>query len=332
MKKLSHVRWFVLGIAFTLIMAALVTPGNAMVGSRNATLVYQDIKITLNGNDLVPKDAVGNVVEPFIIDGTTYLPVRAISEALGLEVDWDDETGTVKMTNPVTPSDPIPVQPDNPVLNQPDTPDTPDETKPTGTPDKPKPAAGEHYFATSLKEISKKATGNIGAILYDIDGCGIDEMIVFVETANEAAEHWASNEKSGRLAVYSYKNGRSAHTAIDLPYLGHSAYQFYLTSKSFIVLSDARDGCTYHVYQYKDGSLANISKIVDGTNAGKTYYSVNGVEVDKSQYTRKMNEYNADQFTVTISVGQTQLSRLGEDILPTMQDDTEEILKMTAKD
>lgn len=56
---------------------------------------YNNIKITLNGTEITPKDVNGNVVEPFIIDGTTYLPVRAISNALGLNVDWNGETQTV---------------------------------------------------------------------------------------------------------------------------------------------------------------------------------------------------------------------------------------------
>ncbi len=59
------------------------------------TLTFRDITIQLNGQCITPKDANGKVVEPFIIDGTTYLPLRAVSEALGLEVDWDGNTSTV---------------------------------------------------------------------------------------------------------------------------------------------------------------------------------------------------------------------------------------------
>lgn len=55
------------------------------------------IKITLNGINIEPKDVNGNIVEPFIIDGTTYLPVRAICKALGLEVNWNSETNTVEL-------------------------------------------------------------------------------------------------------------------------------------------------------------------------------------------------------------------------------------------
>lgn len=69
----------------------------ASTGDVQKTLSYNNIKITLNGNTITPKDANGNAVEPFIIDGTTYLPVRAVAEALGLDVQWDGETKTVKL-------------------------------------------------------------------------------------------------------------------------------------------------------------------------------------------------------------------------------------------
>ncbi|MFK7695913.1 DUF4352 domain-containing protein [Paenibacillus sp. HJGM_3] len=53
------------------------------------------LKITLNGKAWTPKDADGNVVYPITYDGTTYLPVRAAGEALGLKVGYDAATETV---------------------------------------------------------------------------------------------------------------------------------------------------------------------------------------------------------------------------------------------
>jgi len=55
--------------------------------------------ILINGNKLVPKDANGNIVEPFLKDGTTYLPIRAIGEAFGKNVSWDGETQTISITD-----------------------------------------------------------------------------------------------------------------------------------------------------------------------------------------------------------------------------------------
>ena len=97
MKKLSHVKWFVLGVVLTLVMPVLVVPALAANASKEATLYYRDIKITLNDQPVVAKDAAGNEVEPFIIDGTTYLPVRGVAGILGIDVGWDSETNTVKL-------------------------------------------------------------------------------------------------------------------------------------------------------------------------------------------------------------------------------------------
>lgn len=72
----------------------------ASIGTRTASLTYDNIKIILDGKEVVPTDSEGNAVEPFIIDGTTYLPVRGISNALGLEVGWNGETKTVELNTP----------------------------------------------------------------------------------------------------------------------------------------------------------------------------------------------------------------------------------------
>lgn len=80
-------------------LVSLAIPGLAASGyTKQATLNYNDIKITLNGTAITPKDANGNTVEPFIIDGTTYLPVRAVADALGIQVEWDGSTNTVKLS------------------------------------------------------------------------------------------------------------------------------------------------------------------------------------------------------------------------------------------
>ena len=89
-------------IAILLMILAISLSINtiALSTSVTRTLFYDDIKINLNGQNLVPRNANGVIVEPFIIDGTTYLPVRAIASALGIYVDWDDETKTILLNEP----------------------------------------------------------------------------------------------------------------------------------------------------------------------------------------------------------------------------------------
>lgn len=87
-------------LSLVLIALLFTVIANATVGSRTAELAYNNIKIVLDGKELAPADANGNPVEPFIIDGTTYLPVRGISSALGLGVSWNASTGTVELNTP----------------------------------------------------------------------------------------------------------------------------------------------------------------------------------------------------------------------------------------
>lgn len=47
------------------------------------------VTVTLDGEEMELKNALGETVVPILVDGTTYLPIRAISEALGLDVDWE---------------------------------------------------------------------------------------------------------------------------------------------------------------------------------------------------------------------------------------------------
>lgn len=82
-------------------------PAKASQGTETKSAAYRNISIVINGEKISPKDVAGNTVEPFIIDGTTYLPVRAISEALALYVQWDGNTNTVILSTkaPVEPGD-----------------------------------------------------------------------------------------------------------------------------------------------------------------------------------------------------------------------------------
>ncbi len=62
---------------------------------KNIRVQYCGIKLVVNGAPVTPKDANGSTVEPFIYNGTTYLPVRAVGNALGQDVSWNGSTKTV---------------------------------------------------------------------------------------------------------------------------------------------------------------------------------------------------------------------------------------------
>lgn len=96
-------KWYMLAIIIV-IVSALVLTVSASTGTVQRTLSYNDIKITLDGQEITPLDANGNSVEPFIIDGTTYLPVRGIASALGLDVNWDQTSKTVQLSTGSAPA------------------------------------------------------------------------------------------------------------------------------------------------------------------------------------------------------------------------------------
>ena len=89
----KRIQGIIIGILATVIL--LGGTALALTGTQSINVTYRDIKMVVNGQLITPTDAQGNVVEPFIYNGTTYLPVRAVSEALGQEVSWDGDTSTV---------------------------------------------------------------------------------------------------------------------------------------------------------------------------------------------------------------------------------------------
>lgn len=96
MKKRS----FIAGMLTMLLIMTMIVPAAATVGKVTKELEYRDISVTLDGKKLDLKDAKGNSVEPFMFEGTNYLPVRALAESLGLNVAWDGKTATVVLTSP----------------------------------------------------------------------------------------------------------------------------------------------------------------------------------------------------------------------------------------
>jgi len=60
----------------------------------NLLEVFYNVKdIKLNGSSKMPTQ------KPFISEGTTYVPLRYVSEALGQQVLWDDQSQTVNIND-----------------------------------------------------------------------------------------------------------------------------------------------------------------------------------------------------------------------------------------
>ncbi len=85
------------GLIAGILIGTMLTSGMVFARQTTKTIqaLYNDIKIYVDGVKINPKDANGNKVEPFIYNGTTYLPVRAIGEAINKQVSWDGKTQSV---------------------------------------------------------------------------------------------------------------------------------------------------------------------------------------------------------------------------------------------
>lgn len=94
MKKRMLTLLLALALCFSLAPCAAASEGGQTV-----SITYRKIRIVADNTELAPTDADGNPAEPFILNGSTYLPVRAVAAALGLNVDWDGETSTVLLTS-----------------------------------------------------------------------------------------------------------------------------------------------------------------------------------------------------------------------------------------
>lgn len=90
---MRELKGFVLGV----LVCAVLFGGIVYAATTTKTIqvTYSGIKMTLDGDEIIPKDALGNSVEPFAYNGSTYLPVRAVAEAFGKNVEWDGKNNTI---------------------------------------------------------------------------------------------------------------------------------------------------------------------------------------------------------------------------------------------
>lgn len=88
-------------IASIAVASMLVGGGVGAFGASNLQEIkaYLDsgLKFKLNGQAYVPTNDKGGAVLPITYNGTTYLPVRAISNALNTAISYDAKTKTISL-------------------------------------------------------------------------------------------------------------------------------------------------------------------------------------------------------------------------------------------
>ncbi len=91
--KYHRLKDMLLGAMVATLIVGAVPIAYAKVADTMIPVSYNSIKVLVDGKELKTDK------EPFTYDGTTYLPVRAVAEAVGKEVKWDSATKTVTLNN-----------------------------------------------------------------------------------------------------------------------------------------------------------------------------------------------------------------------------------------
>lgn len=89
MIKPDGIKGMLAGAAITIGLAAVVGTVSAGDVPKEDRVSYNNVKVNVSGEIVEFKDERGNKVNPVLIDGTTYIPLRGIAEQLGHAVAWD---------------------------------------------------------------------------------------------------------------------------------------------------------------------------------------------------------------------------------------------------
>ncbi len=85
---------FLSGVLAALVLMWVIAPAWAALTGKTVD-VYTGVDIYVNGVQMVPTNEQGAPVDTFIYNGTTYVPIRAVSQWLGQNVQWDGENQRV---------------------------------------------------------------------------------------------------------------------------------------------------------------------------------------------------------------------------------------------
>ena len=83
------------------VFLTVITSAFALNNEKSITITGEKVRVTVDGTEYPLRDANFNEVEPILCNGTTYVPLRAVSELLGKSVRWSEENREVIVGNGV---------------------------------------------------------------------------------------------------------------------------------------------------------------------------------------------------------------------------------------
>jgi|GEM_PF-481054 len=93
--KRKNVFWLAVGVLLLFGSFPMASAKNNL--KTVSATVASNLLMLLNGEVWQPKDQKGERVYPVIINGSSYLPVRVLSEALDVDIQWDSAAQTIKI-------------------------------------------------------------------------------------------------------------------------------------------------------------------------------------------------------------------------------------------
>lgn len=82
-------------ISSAVMLCTSIAVFGASLNTEIKAILSQEVKVRYGGAVQVMKDGSGNVVYPIMYNGTTYLPIRSVSNMLDIPVNWEASTKTV---------------------------------------------------------------------------------------------------------------------------------------------------------------------------------------------------------------------------------------------
>ena len=211
--------------------------------------------------------------------------------------------GTVAVTSAQTTSKPTSGEETKPTTTQ------TQQTDPIENPYEFDPDRANDYFATSLLEFSQNAEGVVRAMLYDIDGCGIEEMILVDEgVPDDTFEHWAVDAIGFDLAIYDAKYPDAGAGIFSPPYIIFSTYMVYITPEGYLVVSDVFEGESHYILHYEDGTITTENELHYGYDGADEYFGIGEEECTESEYERLFEKYDLGYIDECIGKGEMEES------------------------
>lgn len=90
---MSKKKYLAIASALLLTVGMFPASSNAQVATKNVQAKYNNIKVLYNGQ------AVNTDIEPFIINGTTYIPLRMMAGVFNKDIAWNGTNYTISVTD-----------------------------------------------------------------------------------------------------------------------------------------------------------------------------------------------------------------------------------------